>query len=100
VFKRANEGSVQVSKVTLVVGAIALVAGTVFVQAHTSGHPVKLLYCDNLYKNCRAYARFRTIDDCKTTEERMSWYCDIVTDKQNPRCEARASPISASYCSD
>jgi len=91
---------VQISKWGLALGSVALIVGTVFVQAQTSDHPVKLLYCDKLYKNCRVFARFRTIDDCKDVEERMGWYCDIVTDRQNPRCEARPSPISASYCSD
>jgi hypothetical protein len=83
-----------------VAASTLLMVGMVVVGAGCKEeYPVEFRICDVDFTGCFTVAKFKDKEDCATTEEKWSWYCD-KTDQKNIRCHTERSTISTSYCSD
>ena len=60
---------------------------------------IKYLSCDIQGKNCKAIAKFKTLDDCERIKFRDSSYCDQVSLPGKMICDTKQkSTTSTSLC--
>lgn len=82
-------------KILVIFGALILMGGGCLNVGDEYNIEYKI--CDIDYKNCHTIAKFKDIEDCETTNEKWSWYCN-QTDLDNIKCHVEKSSIVTSYC--
>jgi hypothetical protein len=83
-------------KIAIIFAIIALLFAVLYFKEKLS-YPVTMKVCGLGHVDCQDVARFKTRDDCETTNQMWGWYCD-QTDKSNIKCQEKPSTISTGYC--
>ena len=83
-------------KLTIIFIIIAIVFAVLYLKERLS-YPVIMKVCGLGYVDCQNIARFKTRDDCETTNQKWGWYCD-QGDKSNIKCEEKPSSFAVGYC--